>query len=160
MGSQRVRQDWSDLAHMQSMIGPKILKYNFFKMLKPLYNVWASQVCAWSVKVTQACPTLCDPIVYTVHGILQARILGWVAFPFSRGSSHPRDQTQVSLTAGRFFTSWATREAQEYWSGAYQVPSGKESAYDAGDVSSIPGLGRSSVGLCGNNSSTLAGIIP
>ena len=48
---------------------------------------------------------------YTVHGILQARILEWVAFPFSRGSSQPRDQTQVSRIAGRFFTSWATREA-------------------------------------------------
>ena len=51
---------------------------------------------------------------YTVHGILQARILEWVAFPFSRGSSQPRDRTQVSSIAGRFFTSWATREAQEY----------------------------------------------
>ena len=43
--------------------------------------------------------------LYSVHGILQARILGWVAFPFSRGSSQPRDQTQVSDIAGRFFTS-------------------------------------------------------
>ena len=48
---------------------------------------------------------------YTVHGILQARILEWVDFPFSRGSSQPRDQTQVSHIAGRFFTSWANREA-------------------------------------------------
>ena len=72
----------------------------------------------WSeVKVTQSCPTLCNPMDYTVHGILQARILECVAFPFSRGSSQPRDQTQVSCTEGRFFTSWATREAQEYWSG-------------------------------------------
>ena len=54
---------------------------------------------------------------YTVHGILQARILVWVAIPFSSGSSQPRDQTQVSHVAGRFFTSWATREGQEYWSG-------------------------------------------
>ena len=44
------------------------------------------------------------------------------AIPFSRGSSQPRDQTQVSCTAVRFFTSWATREAQEYWSGQ-PVPS-------------------------------------
>ena len=51
---------------------------------------------------------------YTVHEILQARILEWVAFPFSRGSSQPRDQTQVSHIAGGFFTSWATREAQQY----------------------------------------------
>ena len=47
-----------------------------------------------------------------VHGILQARILEWVAFPFSRGSSQPRDQTQVSHIAGGFFTSWATRETK------------------------------------------------
>ena len=58
-----------------------------------------------------------DPMNCTVHGILQARILEWVAFPFSRASSRPRDQTQVSPIAGGFFTSWATREAQEYWSG-------------------------------------------
>ena len=43
------------------------------------------------VKVTQWCLTLCDPIDYTVHGILQASIQEWVAFPFSRGSSQPRD---------------------------------------------------------------------
>ena len=59
---------------------------------------------------------------YTVHGILQARILEWLAVPFSRGSSQPRDWTQVSRIAGRFFTSWATREAQEYLSG-YPIPS-------------------------------------
>ena len=63
------------------------------------------------VKVAQSCPTLCDPMDCTVHGTLQGRILEWVAFPFSRGSSQPRDQTQVSRIAGRFFTSWATREA-------------------------------------------------
>ena len=57
---------------------------------------------------------LCNSMDYTVHGILQARILEWVAFAFSRGSSQPRDQIQVSLIAGRFFTSWATKEAQEY----------------------------------------------
>ena len=49
---------------------------------------------------------------YTVHGILPARILEWVAVPFSGGSSQPRDQTQVYHIAERFFTSWATREAQ------------------------------------------------
>ena len=69
------------------------------------------------MKVTQSCPTLCDPMDCRVHGILQARILEWVAFPFSRGSSQPRDGTQLSPIAGRFFTSWATRETQEYWSG-------------------------------------------
>ena len=69
------------------------------------------------VKVSQLYPTLCDPMDYTVHGILQAGILEWVAFPFSRGSSQPRDWTQVFCIAGGFFTIWATREAQEYWSG-------------------------------------------
>ena len=47
----------------------------------------------------------------TFHGILQARVLEWVAFPFSRGSSQSRDQTQISHIAGGFFTSWARREA-------------------------------------------------
>ena len=47
-----------------------------------------------------ACPTLCKPKDYTVHGILQARILEWVAFPFSRGSSQPRNRTQVSHIEG------------------------------------------------------------
>ena len=69
------------------------------------------------VQVAQSCPTLCDPMDYIAHGILQAIILEWVAIPFSRGSSQPRDQTQVSCTAGGFFISWATREAQDYWSG-------------------------------------------
>ena len=63
------------------------------------------------------CLTLCDPVDYRVHGVLQARILEWVAFPFSRGSFQPRNWTQVSCIAGGFFISWATREAQEYWSG-------------------------------------------
>ena len=57
------------------------------------------------VKVAQSYPTLCDPMDYTVHGILQARILGWVAFPFSMGSSQPWDRTQASLITGGFFTS-------------------------------------------------------
>ena len=57
------------------------------------------------VKVSQSYPTLCNPMDYIVHGIPQARILEWVAYPFSRGSSQPRDQTQVSLIAGGFFTS-------------------------------------------------------
>ena len=51
------------------------------------------------MKFAQSCPTLCDPKDYTVHGILQARILEWAAFPFSRGSSQFRDGTQVTLWA-------------------------------------------------------------
>ena len=59
-----------------------------------------------TVKVPQSCPTLCDP-VDCVHGILQARRLEWVAIPVSRGSSQPRDWTQVSHIVDGFFTSWA-----------------------------------------------------
>ena len=54
----------------------------------------------------------CSPAGSFVHGILQARIPKWVVIPFSRGSSRPRDWTWVSCIAGRFFTFWATREAQ------------------------------------------------
>ena len=57
------------------------------------------------VKVTELYPTLCDPMDYTVHGILQARILERIAFPFSRGSAQPKDQTQVPCIVGRFFTT-------------------------------------------------------
>ena len=62
-------------------------------------------------KAAQPCPTLRDPMDYTIHGILQARMLEWAAFPFSRGSSQPRVD---SLLAGRLFTHWATREAPLY----------------------------------------------
>ena len=55
------------------------------------------------VKVTQSYLTLCNPVNCIVHEILQARIEEWLAFPFSRGSSQPRDQTQVTCIAGRFF---------------------------------------------------------
>ena len=77
------------------------------KELKSIYVV---------VLVTQSCPTLCDPMDYStsgssVHGILQARILQWVAIPFSRGSSQHGEQTCVSCVAGRFFTIWTDREA-------------------------------------------------
>ena len=62
------------------------------------------------VKVVQSYLTLCDPMDYTVHGILQARILEWVAYPFFSGSSWSRNRTGVSCTAGGFFTSWAKTE--------------------------------------------------
>ena len=56
--------------------------------------------------------TLCNPMDYTIHGILQARILEWVAVPFSRRSSQSRNRMGVSCIAGGFFTNWAIREAQ------------------------------------------------
>ena len=57
------------------------------------------------VKIVQSCPTLSDPMDYRVHGILQARILKRVAFPFSSGSFQHRNPTRVSCIAGRFFTN-------------------------------------------------------
>ena len=79
--------------------------------------------------VIHSCPTLWDAMDYNTAcqtplstGILQATILEWVAMPSSRGSSQPRDLTQVSHIAGGFFTIWATREAKEYWNG-WPIPS-------------------------------------
>ena len=68
------------------------------------------------VLAAQSYPTLCEPRDCSppgsfVHGILQVRILEWVAILFSRASSQPRDLTWVSYIAGRLFTIWATREA-------------------------------------------------
>ena len=104
------------------------------------------------VSHTQSCLILCDsmdcsPPGSWVHGIPQARILEWEAIPFSRGSSQHRDRTQVSCIAGKFFTTWDTREA---------LPdglAGKQSTCNAGDPevsASIPGLGRSPGGGNGN----------
>ena len=71
---------------------------------------WLSYI----VLVTQPCPFLCDPVDcsppgFSVHGILPPRILEWLAIPFSRASSRPRDRTCVSHIAGRFFSIWATK---------------------------------------------------
>ena len=68
--------------------------------------------------VAQSCPILCDPTDYSPPGssicrILQARILEWIAIPFSRGSSQPRDQTQVSCIAGGFFIVWVIWDVQQ-----------------------------------------------
>ena len=76
-------------------------------------NVMHLKVKMW---VALSCPTTCDPLDCSLpgssdHGILQARILEWVAMLSSRGSSWPRDRTRVSHIADRFFTVWITREA-------------------------------------------------
>ena len=89
---------------------PKIIQYADILETRAGYGIqlWPVRI---TVKVAQSCLTLCDPMDYTVYGILQARRLEWVAGPFSRGSSQLRDQTQVSLIAGGFFTSWPPGEA-------------------------------------------------
>ena len=90
--------------NMETRIKSWVISNMFFKAL---------YVC---VLVAQLCLTLCDPTDcsppgFSVHRILQARILEWIVNSFSRGSSWPRDWTQVSHIAGRVFTIWATREA-------------------------------------------------
>ena len=77
--------------------------------------------------VLQPCPTLCDPVDCSspspsVHGILQTRILVWVAISFSRDSSPPRDQTWVSCITGGFFTNWAIRKPKH---DLLMIPSGE-----------------------------------
>ena len=71
-------------------------------------EIWV-EIYKVKVEIAQSCPTLCHPMDYTVRGILQARNSEWVEVPSSRGSSQPRDQTQVSHIAGGFFTTWAAR---------------------------------------------------
>ena len=88
------------------------------KIASLLVVLWCNYLLTVS-EVAQSCLTLCDPVDCSppgssVHGILQTRILEWVAISFSRGSSQPRDWTQVSRIAGRRFNLWATREAQAF----------------------------------------------
>ena len=73
-----------------------VLEYRKLNALRS--EVLVSQLCS------ALCPMDCSPLGYSVHGILQARILKWVAIPFSRGFSQPRDRTEASRIAGRFFT--------------------------------------------------------
>ena len=101
---------WQFWQGLPSEFSPYILRINRRKL-----NGLLSEV-----KVAQSCLTLCHPMDCSppdssVHGILQARILECFAIPFSRRSSRPRDWTQASLIAGRFFTIWTTREAHEQW---------------------------------------------
>ena len=65
---------------------------------------WESESEVAQLRLTFCDPVDCRLLDFSVHGILQARILGWVAISFSRESSRPRDQTQISCIAGRFFT--------------------------------------------------------
>ena len=76
--------------------------------------VTSLQIVKWKSLSRVRGRTLCDPVDYTVHGILQARILEWVAYPFSNESSRPRNQTRVSCLAGGFFLNWAIRKAATY----------------------------------------------
>ena len=117
-GARSLHKTWSGLVngcHYFVILFLALLKSFSVSFVKPrlclLY--W---ICTQRRNVSHpSCPTLCDPkdcslSGSSVHQILQARILECVAIPFSRGSSWPMDQTQVSCMVGRFFTIWATRE--------------------------------------------------
>ena len=82
----------------------RLIYYLPFLLIRDCGLGWVLSLGFHKVKVAQ-CPTLCDPMDYPVHGVLQTKILEWVAFPFSRGSSQPRDRTQVSRIASGFFTN-------------------------------------------------------
>ena len=98
------------------------------------WNYWSKYMCVHNFDsesrsvVSNSCDPMDSATPWTLHGILQARILEWVAFPFSRGSSQPRDWIQISHIAGRFFTSWAIRGAQEYWS-EHPIPFSRGSSW-------------------------------
>ena len=100
-------------SHVKCWWGIK-LHSNIYAETGPFYQ-W---IFKWKkVLVNHLCPTLCDPLDCrvpgsSVHRILQARVLEWVAISYSRGSSWPTDGSQVSYITSRFFTIWATREAQ------------------------------------------------
>ena len=98
--------------------------FNQLKICLPLSQYCAefsslqapSRICMLLFLVSKSCPTVCYPMDYSppgfsVHGISQARILEWVTFSFSRGSSQPRDQTRVSCIGRGILYHWATREA-------------------------------------------------
>ena len=117
------RMDWLDLLAVQGTLKSLVQHHNlkasilrhpaFFivQLSHPYMTIGKTIALTRRTFVgKELCPTLCKPMDYTVHGIVQARILKWVAFPFPRGSPQPRDRTQVSHIAGGFFTSWATRE--------------------------------------------------
>ena len=96
------------LTHSVSTLGNPAQRQSFLKFVSNMFSESESEVA-------QLCPNLCDPMDCSppgssVHGIFQARVLEWVAISFSRGSSWPRDRTQVSCIVGRCFTIWATRE--------------------------------------------------
>ena len=97
-------------------VGNKINKYEALVTTHTSKKTWVTH---WERGVAQLCPTLCNPTDCSppgssVHGIFQAWILEWVAISFSRGSSQPRDWTEVSHIAGRCFNLCTTREALKY----------------------------------------------
>ena len=98
-----------ELPRYERPTGTSLKKASFHPIGRKFYPLLSSILHVLCL-VAQSCPTLCNsmdcsPPGSSVHGILQARILEWLAMSFSKGSSQPRDGTQVSCLAGGFFTS-------------------------------------------------------
>ena len=112
----RVFSQWAGCSHQADKVLELQLQHESFQWIFGvdfLWNwlVWTACFPVVVLLVTQSCLFLtpdCSSPHSSVHGILQARVLGWVAIPFFKGSSWPRDWTQGSCMAGRFFTIWAT----------------------------------------------------
>ena len=125
------RQSSSNLYQIHMGSRPQICIKFTCAELSPLETIWDLRIVFFyrTALVTQSCLTLWDPPGSSVPGILQTRILEWVAIPSSKGSSQPRDWMQVSCTAGRFFTVWATREAPLSTASTQQCPSGYRASW-------------------------------
>ena len=110
----------SDPSIKLTFLASLVLAGRFFTTVPPgnPYNIFLASLCELEDIISSSvfwknhlelelisCPALCDPMDYTIHGILQARILEWVVFPFSRGSSQPKVRMQISHMADRYFTS-------------------------------------------------------
>ena len=122
---------WSGLPHLSpgNLPHPGIepmtpaLAGTFFTTEPPGKPICIYLTC---VLVAQLCLTLCNPMDcsppgFSVYGIVQARILEWIAIPFSRGTSQPRDRTLVSCIVGRFFTVWATGKSTYLYTHTFYI---------------------------------------
>ena len=118
MGSPRVGHNWATFTFIQfkivtmiSLLSICLQRYCIIIDYFPhTVHITNTTEVKWNESRSVVSDSL-QPTDYTVHGILQIRILEWVAFPFSGGSFQPRGRTQISCIAGGFYTSWATREA-------------------------------------------------
>ena len=111
-----ISKEWKTAAVCCGYHGTAGLLFNFLVFISSHNSFY---ICCWWCLVTKLCLTLCDSMDCnlpgsSVHGILRARILEWVAISFSRGSSPSRDRTHVSCIGRQFLYHWTTREAPRY----------------------------------------------